>query len=457
MTPPMNPSPDDLPADNLRGDATEEWQSAWYDRELANVESALVEGVAPSPSPGRLQDYQRLSQLLQSLPAESLPADFANRVIAQLPDSVGASRPPLQSSPERGFRRFAKPVWAGLAASLAGLAVLVGRWQPMTTSSPVASSRQLPAPAAPAAKIAPGVASFESAVRPSLASRLEEIPLEKLAIVRIRVPQRGAVSEAESAAMDLTEQAFGEHSITQVQEGSRSPEGAPAAPQVAAGAKVSSPGDPPDPMQLLVVGESEAIVQAIEQLLRNLEQTELEEEIRAVARTELDQLSSELSPSLGQYLDNLEQTWSPAVLAEQVLNRGVQPSRIGNPAEPRLPGESGERLKEGHSRSRGSMAWVSPESLTLHSPDGSPETAAASRPAARRTQSQVKDAEGASPAEEPAQPAMGGRARPPENARIRERSFSTADKAAGAPPASDSVEGRRPRRVLIQLICDPAG
>ncbi len=202
MTPPMNPSPDDLPADNLRGDATAEWQSAWYDRELANVESALVEGVAPSPSPGRLQDYQRLSQLLQSLPAESLPADFANRVIAQLPDSVGASRPPLQSSPERGFRRFAKPVWAGLAASLAGLAVLVGRWQPMTTSSPVAGSRQLPAPAAPAAKIAPGVASFETAVRPSLASRLEEIPLEKLAIVRIRVPQRGAVSEAENTAMD---------------------------------------------------------------------------------------------------------------------------------------------------------------------------------------------------------------------------------------------------------------
>ncbi len=69
-------------------------------------------------------------------------------------------------------------------------------------------------------------------------------------------------------------------------------------------------------MQLLVVGESEAIVQAIEQLLRNLEQTELEEEIRAVARTELDQLSSELSPSLGQYLDNLEQTWSPAAFPE---------------------------------------------------------------------------------------------------------------------------------------------
>ena len=356
------------------------------------------------------------------------------------------------------------PFWGCLAASLTGLIVFVGRWQPLAPSNQSARDTQPPVPSASAAKIDSGAAKVELAVRPSLASQLEEIPPEKLAIVRIRVPQRGAISDAESAAMNLTVRAFGEHWITQVPEGPQLPEGTPAAPgpsQVAARAADSGgvlSADPPDPMQLLVVGESEAIVQAIEQLLRNLEQTELEEEIRAVARTELDQFSTELSPSLGQFLDNLEQTWSPAVLpAKQVVIRGMQPSPGENASAAGLREEARDGNSERQPHSRGSMAWVPPASIPLPISSGSLETSDANRPVGRWNQVPASEAKRARLAKEQARTELGGRARPLENPQSLEEIFSAADKAPGIPPESESADGRRPRRVLIQLICDPAG
>jgi hypothetical protein len=499
MTPPINPHSndlpgddllgddlpgddlpgDDLPGDDLPGDAADEWQSAWHDCELSNTESVPSESRPLAATPGRLQDYQCLSQLLQSLPVEPMPPEFASRVIALLPDSASVPRSPSQSAPhksapdksapdksasEGGFRRFSMPFWGCLAASLTGLIVFVGRWQPLAPSNQSAQDTQPPVPSASAAKIDSGAAKVELAVRPSLASQLEEIPPEKLAIVRIRVPQRGAISDAESAAMNLTVRAFGEHWITQVPEGPRLPEGTPAAQgpsQVAARAADSGgvlSADPPDPMQLLVVGESEAIVQAIEQLLRNLEQTELEEEIRAVARTELDQFSTELSPSLGQFLDNLEQTWSPAVLpAKQVVIRGMQPSPGENAsaAGPREEARDGNSERQPHSR--GSMAWVPPASIPLPISSGSLETSDANRPVGRWNQVPASEAKRARLAKEQARTELGGRARPLENPQSLEEIFSAADKAPGIPPESESADGRRPRRVLIQLICDPAG
>ena len=479
MTPPINPHSndlpgDDLPGDDLPGDAADEWQSAWHDRELSNTESVPSESRPLAATPGRLQDYQCLSQLLQSLPVEPMPPEFASRVIALLPDSASVPRSPSQSAPDKsapdksasegGFRRFSMPFWGCLAASLTGLIVFVGRWQPLAPSNQSARDTQPPVPSASAAKIDSGAAKVELAVRPSLASQLEEIPPEKLAIVRIRVPQRGAISDAESAAMNLTVRAFGEHWITQVPEGPQLPEGTPAAPgpsQVAARAADSGgvlSADPPDPMQLLVVGESEAIVQAIEQLLRNLEQTELEEEIRAVARTELDQFSTELSPSLGQFLDNLEQTWSPAVLpAKQVVIRGMQPSPGENASAAGLREEARDGNSERQPHSRGSMAWVPPASIPLPISSGSLETSDANRPVGRWNQVPASEAKRARLAKEQARTALGGRERPLENPQSLEEIFSAADKAPGIPPESESADGRRPRRVLIQLICDPAG
>lgn len=451
MTPPNHPPSDDLPADELQGDAIDEWQSAWYDREQASPESVSAEHPPLLPTPGRLQDYQRISQMLQSLPVEPLPADFVSRVVSLMPDEQTGPWPRTQSATDGGLRWFSPFFWGCLAASLAGLVVVVGRWQPMGPSNlSDRASRPL--------------TSAASAVRSALASQLEEIPPEKLAIVRIRVPQRGALSDAEIAAMNLTVQAFGEHWITQVPEDARLAKGAPAAPGPApvaartAGTGVASTGEVSDPRQLLVVGESEAIVQAIEQLLRNLEQTELEEEIRAVARTEFDQLSSELSPSLGQFLDKLEQTWSPAGLpAEQVVNRETRPSNLDNATAAGLREETPDGTRLSQTRSRGSMAWVPPDSAPLPFPRGTPATAAATPPAGGLNQVPAIEAKGARLADEPARPAMGGRARSLENPRFLERSLREADKAPGISPEPESAEGRRPRRVLIQLICDPAG
>ena len=159
-----------------------------------------------------------------------------------------------------------------------------------------------------------------------------------------------------------------------------------------------------------------------------------------------------------QFLDNLDQTWSPAVLpAKQVVIRGMQPSPGENASAAGLREEARDGNSERQPHSRGSMAWVPPASIPLPISSGSLETSDANRPVGRWNQVPASEAKRARLAKEQARTELGGRARPLENPQSLEEIFSAADKAPGIPPESESADGRRPRRVLIQLICDPAG
>ena len=476
MTLPPDPAPRNLP-----GDPLEEWQSAWFDRELS-TEHGVAQGNPGlrEPDPVRLHEYQRLSQLLQSLPVERLPADFASRLIADLADPKLAPLPhtelPKPGRPPGFFPR--RLAW--LVASLAGVAVLVARWQPAVAPSRTPADSSPFAELAPSAKLTAAASSPGLATRESLVARLNDIPSEELAIIRIRVPQRGANSPTESEAMDLTERAFGEHLITQVTDGRQLAEGPPAslspppATAGAPGAGLRTTASPADPMLLLVVGESEAIVQSLEQLLQNLEQTQLEEEIEAVAQTELNQLSAELNRSLGESLANLEESWSPAGTSGIERTHQLEPQA----ATKNVAANTLRRgTPEGQPRSRGSMAWLPPDSLANSSGATAPATASPATTAGRPRQK--GSALGAAPAAEakrapaladqPARAARGLRESPTAKAQSSETAPSShthqpgepppplADTAPVPSPESDRDEGRRPRRVLIQLICEPAG
>jgi hypothetical protein len=472
----MTPSPDSAPHD-LPGDTAEEWQSAWYDREPSIGGSAAPgHGDQPEADPVRIQDYQRLSQLLRALPVEPLPGDFASRVMAHLPARAPALLPraesPRAESPQVDRpARFPRYPAAWLAASVAGVAILVARWQsgttqPMQSGAPsriAESGHALPSKfkTSPAGLLA----------RSTLASQLNDIPPETLAFVRIRVPQRGTSPQAQDQAIGMTERAFGEQLITQATEGQRLPEALPTpqspAPPIPAPNEAEPPvagqrttAGPADPMLLLVVGESEAIVNALERLLENLEQTELDEEIQSVAQAELERLSTDLNRSLEESLANLEQSWNPAgAPAPQIANRGGA-SRFLKENPPADKPQVPRGVPEGPSRTRGSMAWLPPDSLA-NSPAARALPAAEVLP--RRERSTLDQPRGieakraATPPEQPGRAA--GVSRERSLAREQRDDSVPAESAVEKVISEESgqEEGRRPRRVLIQIICEPAG
>jgi hypothetical protein len=457
MTPPTNPSPHDLP-----GDIAEEWQSAWYDRELSASESAAV-GTASlrEPTAERQQDYQRLSHLLQSLPFEGLPPDFASRVISRLPHEPLAVPLPTAEPKAQGWAGLPQRHLGWLAASLVGLGTLVTLWRPAVSTNSQGSRSPREATDQSLEIIANSQTPSGLEARPSLAAQLQEISADDLVYVRIRVP-RGPRSPDGIAAIDLTEEAFGENFITQVSETQGVADSAPAPPgpapagDAAAGFGRRTMAGPEDPMLLLVVGESEAIVHSLEQLLRNLEQTELEDEIRAVAQTELDELARQLNHSLVQSLADLEQSWSPAPLAaSETADRRLARVAKQNAPAALLP----ERGSEGQLRSRGSMAWLPPDA-----PAAARFTAGATRPNAP-TLEQVSEPDSERSAALPEQPALaqtapaalGRRAKAQSKEPRAESAPAQAIAAPAIAPEPDTAEGRRPRRVLIQLIPDPAG
>ena len=209
-------------------------------------------------------------------------------------------------------------------------------------------------------------------------------------------------------------------------------------------------------------------------MMQNLEQTQLEEEIEAVAQTELNQLSAELNRSLGESLANLEESWSPAGTSGIERTHQLEPQA----ATKNVAANTLRRgTPEGQPRSRGSMAWLPPDSLANSSGATAPATASPATTAGRPRQK--GSALGAAPAAEakrapaladqPARAARGLRESPTAKAQSSETAPSShthqpgepppplADTAPVPSPESDRDEGRRPRRVLIQLICEPAG
>ena len=470
----MTPSPDPTPQD-LPGHTAEEWQSAWYDRELSSENSVEVGPAGPrKPDPVRLQDYQRLSQLLRALPVEPLPADFASRVMARLPEGSSApSSQPGSSQPDRPAR-FPLRRLAWLAASLAGVAVLVARWQPQGPAPGQGVAPPLSSKSAPASDGGFSGASASLAARPTLAFQLNHIPPEKLAIVRIRVPQRGTNLQATDEAMDLTERAFGEQQITQATEVERVPGVLPDLPSPPldatqpAVAGLRTTAGPADPMLLLVVGESEAIVKGLEQLLENLEQTELEEEIQAVAQTELEQLSTDLNRSLEEYLVSLEQSWAPAEAAATDFDPGGGRPLLREEKSP--PVGLQKEAPAAPSRTRGWMAWLPADSAA-----GSFVTSAGTSPAASLPQAagdlsrqpaagdssarRIAAKRAATPTEPPARLSE-ERGRSQALPQVNSSPPTEADANAANPTPlakSDSADGSRTRRVLIQIIREPAG
>jgi hypothetical protein len=210
-------------------------------------------------------------------------------------------------------------------------------------------------------------------------------------------------------------------------------------------------------MLLLVVGESEAIVNALEQLLENLEQTESEEQIQSVAQAELQQLSTELNRSLEESLANLENSWNPAgAAAGEIANRdGPRQTAPGNaPAEAIAPGAS-----EVPSRSRGFMAWLPAGTPPKGAVPPSVESTGGPAPATAPVPRQVRTFEAKRAPELAQQPGRGvvsGRAGPLAKTQLGDPSPSKAAAISANPEVSDHEEGRRPRRVLIQIICEPA-
>jgi len=489
MTNPRNPA----------FDPAAEWQSAWYDQESAAADvgpsgtplsrlgtPGTQQRVRPEPGDSgnddpaiqqRLDDYRTLSQLLQGLPVEPMPADFTRQVLDRLPVEGQGLNQSTTALPAASPRRSSWGRVSTLAASLLGLGTLATLWgtlSPQQTGSSYSaagpqrkSNGQLNLSKSPGN----GLASFPS--------RLKSLPENAVAIVTIHLPQSGSPDSSTNPRVELAEKVFGEHDISRVQDPAQvvgNLENMATTPPSTTGgapAKVAfqqANGD--DPMLLLVVGESEAIVKSVEDLLHEWEQSQLEEEIVAVARTELDQHSSEMNQSFGQYLAEVEQSWDQTQPESvQVAIRGMQRrSSVANATA----ASADQRTEDNPSRSRGLLTWLPHESLVGYSNSHSQDMrdSRASHSGALQQQSRIPSENNNRLLEERSdQPALKADAAP-ESLRRRSGASSPPPAPAAAPQAPPNpnrfakaeesleavpVEGRQIRRVLIRIVPRPAG
>ncbi|MEX2172462.1 MAG: zf-HC2 domain-containing protein [Pirellulales bacterium] len=173
-----------------QSDFDRELLSAYVDGELTGAERAAVEAhLASDPAARRqVEEFRRLSGLIQNLPQPSLPADFSARVIARAEQARPAAVvEPLRPSPTIG-RTWRGWVWAGaaLAAALL-LAVMLPNREPelanrgIATSSPAVKEQpEMRAPLGSASSPLERSDSGSSAEQsPRSGGRAEESPLSQ--------------------------------------------------------------------------------------------------------------------------------------------------------------------------------------------------------------------------------------------------------------------------------------
>ena len=480
-------------------DHSAEWQSAWYDQEPF-APDACAEGTiharlsADSPlapdEPGltdsamsqRLEDYRRLSTLLQALPVETLPANFAGRVLDQLAagtDDV-IRRPETVSSglPRRLF-------WARvpmLAASVLGLGMLAALWgtgwPPDLSQERMVSSKRTEA--TPSGRHESGASRSSGAGMSSLPTQLDRVPQDAVAIVTILLPHQTRSASTSVPTAALAEKVFGDHDISRFS-GRPPTDGTRESPDNADSPRLAAPNtagefhlaDGDDPMLLLVVGESEAIVNSVEDLLHEWELSKMEDEITMVARTELDQHSDEMKQSLGQYLAEIEHSWGQSRPESVVVaNRASQRRKIsGNSATEEVE----QATSEDQSRSRGSMTWLPNDSLTQFQKSWSSEkrdlggsVAALHPPGPHAPATVAGGVSGGSrevtpPVADAVSPKSVARSSEPPSASKASQSatpFGPQDqKQPGKHESLDAglAEGRQIRRVLIRIVPQRAG
>jgi hypothetical protein len=121
--------------------------SAFLDRELTAAEEAIVNNHLKSSPQVRqeLQDYQRVSELLQGLPRLALPSEFASTVMQRAERETLIPLDPV--SPPRGpqWRRPSRQAWivTAVAAVAASVAVLVVVSQPRRQNEMALASKTL--------------------------------------------------------------------------------------------------------------------------------------------------------------------------------------------------------------------------------------------------------------------------------------------------------------------------
>ena len=226
----------------------------------------------------------------------------------------------------------------------------------------------------------------------------------------------------------------------------------------------------PEAMQICI--DYHELDDTVEDLLHEWEQSQLEEEIVAVARTELDQHSSEMNQSFGQYLAEVEQSWDQTQPESvQVAIRGMQRrSSVANATA----ASADQRTEDNPSRSRGLLTWLPHESLVGYSNSHSQDMrdSRASHSGALQQQSRIPSENNNRLLEERSdQPALKADAAP-ESLRRRSGASSPPPAPAAAPQAPPNpnrfakaeesleavpVEGRQIRRVLIRIVPRPAG